>query len=315
MALMLDTIKLSQLKKALESADAPTVGDWVAGVEVDQLCFFHARGHGIHRIGFMASFDDDGELKTDVMDMVCHYKIEGLDVMVEVTSDSKVNLEKLLQYAATSKFHLSFLPPPAGAPADEWEGYLNRLREVIHLFFGYRNFSTEIHPVTGYIQYLMCEALGHQPTQISTDPYIESRFVTPVPVPKMDHLKGQLRTDLMDLFGGDEGLRELMNTLGYAITRRLETLAHESELLQGGKEKGFLSDCFINGLLFRKPRFQVEPHSRYVRKRLSGTANRFSKFTFPAQNRPPRRTYRPVINGVRLRRGARIWNGQILRRT
>ena len=123
----------------------------------------------IKELGFVFVLDDEGTIDETLMDLIITYKLNNIEVVVEVPIDLLVNKKitpaYLMQLASNIGFAISLLPPkhPINDVAYSFEEYQSVLLAVLKEMQQRPNFDKPIYPINSYFDYLILEkVIGEQ---------------------------------------------------------------------------------------------------------------------------------------------------------
>ena len=194
----------------------------VWGVEVDELIltpFAH-----IVFLGLVCKFED-GTLSNDVLDLAIAHAINGVEVILEAPHDAKFDIEKLVIDASNGDFGVAFLAPAEDAGDSEWLSYMDRLAVAARLISQKKNIKRPIFPVSAFYEYLMGEVIDYTPQQMTTDAYIQDRYVTGWSIERLDQVKERLREAIYEAEGGRVAFEEKVKSIMYAVKEKMDEMA------------------------------------------------------------------------------------------
>lgn len=205
------------------------------GVVVDE--YTSDTNPNLREISILAACDEDDQdnLSLDVIDCILSYTTYGASVILEVGPDLDLEPSSLVVMAGSTRFDLSILPPESlkneltesnKADADQ---YVERLIAFCDPWLNTPSSVTSIHPFNGYFAYLIGQQLGHKPEKVTTDSYMDYRFVQSFSESAMDYIKDRLTAYIYNFMGGEEGLSKYAHTLAAAIYKQVEDIAGKIE--------------------------------------------------------------------------------------
>ncbi len=177
---------------------------------------------GIKTAGLLVRMEDD-ELDMLVMDVGISYGLAGVDVILEVPFDLKIeglDAKYLMGMAANAGFSISVLPPAEDTDENR-EIYKKSLGCFAGAYLGQSNFNGFVYPVSSFLEYLHSECITDVSDYKATDPYMIEAFVDCTTKDFSDDFKVSLREDIYEAFGGKDGFESYSNEVMsqiYAIT-------------------------------------------------------------------------------------------------
>lgn len=189
----------------------------------------------LKEIGILADCDEDDKdnLSLDVIDCILAYSTFGSSVILEVPYSLDLEPSSLVIMAGTTRFDLSILPPESlkkelsDLNVKDADGYVDRIISFCEPWFKNPASVTSIHPFTGYFSYLVGRELGHKPASITSDNYMQYRFVDTFSVSAMDYVKEKLTTYIFEMMGGEQEFRKYAHTLAATVYKQVEDIADE----------------------------------------------------------------------------------------
>lgn len=208
-----------KLSKLLEQDDVPS---HVYGVEVDT--YVNNFPANLKEVGVLLKKDDD-DVDFAVLDIVISLNSKGKKVLCEQPFDVVLNPASLVPTMHSLGADISILMPESLTKGNI-EAYISRLEEYARFWMSDSAYSVNILPISGFYQYMINNVFGHQPKQITEDPYIQKSFVDGVSMKEMDYIKDRLKAVIFDIFGGEEEFSIHAHSIGASTIK--------SEVLQAG---------------------------------------------------------------------------------
>lgn len=189
----------------------------------------------LKEIGILAAFDEDDaeNLSLDVIDCILSYSTFDASVILEVSEEINLEPSSLVIMAGTTRFDLSILPSKSLAQdlsdsnQKDADNYVEKLISYCRPWMSNPSSVTSIYPFVGYFSYLVASELGHKPESITTDDYMDVRFVQAISPSVMDYIKEKLTQFIYDEMGGEEEFRKYAHTLGAVLYKRVESVAQD----------------------------------------------------------------------------------------
>ena len=176
----------------------------------------------IKELGFVFVLDDEGTIDETLMDLIITYKLNNIEVVVEVPIDLLVNKKitpaYLMQLASNIGFAISLLPPkhPINDVAYSFEEYQSVLLAVLKEMQQRPNFDKPIYPINSYFDYLILEkVVGEQAKEKfkPTDSYILNHYIKYVTEEQSDAFKEAIKNSLYDFYGGQESFDIMISSM------------------------------------------------------------------------------------------------------
>lgn len=198
------------------------------GVKVDG--YTSDTNPNLKEVGILAACDEDDadNLSLDVIDCILAYSTFDASVILEVPEEIDLEPSSLVIMAGTTRFDLSVLPPKSlleelsesnQADADK---YLEKLYSFCKPWMNNPSSVTSIYPFVGYFSYLVGNELGYEPEQLTTDDYMNTRFVQSLSPSVSEYVKKKMTNFIHDQMGGEEEFRKYAHTLGAVVYKRVE---------------------------------------------------------------------------------------------
>lgn len=203
------------------------------GVAVDE--YTSDTNPNLKEIGILAGCDEDDRdnLSLDVIDCILAYSTFGSSVILELPWALTLEPSSLVIMAGTTRFDLAVLPPESlkddlsESNQKDADAYVERVISFCAPWVKNPASVTSIHPFTGYFAYLIGSELGHKPGSITTDDYMQYRFVDSFSVSAMDYVKQKLTTYIYEMMGGEDEFKRYAHTLAATIYKQVEGIAEE----------------------------------------------------------------------------------------
>lgn len=185
----------------------------IFGIEVDQ---YTPEVHNeITTIGFIVKKDIDGEIDLDTMDVVLSYITYGKKVLLELPFEEKIDPSELMAIARSIGVDISILPPKEKDGTNIKE-YTDLLIVYAKKWFGELGNKTQVHPVTGFFEYLVFRTYGETNT-ITRNPYFQKNFVDTLDDKEMDYIKNCLTDVIHGFFDGPDRFNKYIHTCGFNL--------------------------------------------------------------------------------------------------
>lgn len=215
------------LSELVESQNGET-GSYY-GVVVDKFC--SNRINGADRISFLAALDDPDQISFDVIDTMIQYRQAKANVLLEIPFDFPLPAQHVLVLANSISAGI-VIAPPAEKNAENWAMWASQVKDYARALFQVVGFSSEILPVTSYVQYMAMQVMGYTPDTLTDDVMMHRYFEQDMDVAMMDALKSEMHAIILEGNGGEEQFEMLvqstLSALNDSVTtegkNRLETL-------------------------------------------------------------------------------------------
>lgn len=189
----------------------------------------------LKEIGILAAFDEDDvdNLSLDVIDCILAYSTFDASVLLEIPQELNLEPSSLVIMAGTTRFDLSILPPTSLSEAlssenqDDADEYVDKIISYCRPWMNNPSSAISIYPFVGYFSYLVASELGHKPESITTDDYMDVRFVQAISESAMDYIKVKLTQFIHDEMGGEEEFKKYAHTLGAVLYKRVESVVED----------------------------------------------------------------------------------------
>lgn len=211
-------MKITELA-TLPASPAPVL--W--NVEVDGECF--TPPPGLETIGLVWQGDAPDTISDALIDTIIAFGLSGVEVILEVRPDQKVDPDYVLTVAGNAGFSVAAVPPEDAAGLNAWgeqcAGFAKALLTT-------PNFSKTLFPATGYLSYLIAENFAGAERLDPTDAYTVGRFVDAAPVEWSDACKQRMKAAMADQLGGEDALRDFLSALIRGLYDEAEKYINEA---------------------------------------------------------------------------------------
>ena len=206
---MAHIIKFGPQKLSALIAENSYVSGSYYGIEVDN--FFSNPIKHADRVSFVAALDDPSSLSFDLMDALIQYHQAKIETLLEVPFDFSLPAETILVIANSVNCGV-VISPPGEKTAENWATWKKQVLAYAQAMFKVPNFSKEILPVTGYVQYMAMQIMGYTPEGLTDDAMMYEYFEKDMDTPTMDALKSELHQVVLDGHGGKEGFETVVQS-------------------------------------------------------------------------------------------------------
>lgn len=205
------------------------------GVKVDE--YSSDTNSNLKDVGFLGACDEDDpeNISLDVIDSILSYSTFDSSVILEIPNDLNLDPSSLVIMANTTRFDLSILPPKSlrddlnDDNKRDADDYISKIISYCDPWFNNPTGVSSIYPFTGYFAYLIGNELGYKPDSITTDRYMNIRFVESMSISVMDYIKEHLTHYIYEVMGGETEFQKYAHTLAAIIYRQVEEIADEFE--------------------------------------------------------------------------------------
>lgn len=203
------------------------------GVKVDG--YTSDTNSNLKEVGILAACDEDdpNSLSLDVIDCILAYSTFDASVILEVPDEIDLEASSLVIMAGTTRFDLSVLPPESlkedlgkNNQADT-DRYIQKVTDFCRPWLSNPASVTSIYPFVGYFSYLIASELGHRPEKLTTDDYMDIRFVQGLSPSVSEYVKAKLTSFIHEEMGGEEEFRKYAHTLGAVLYRQVESVVSD----------------------------------------------------------------------------------------
>jgi hypothetical protein len=199
------------------------------GVVVDKFC--SNRLNGADRISFLAALDDPDQISFDVIDTLIQYRQAKANVLLEIPFDFPLSAQHVLVLANSISAGIVIAPPAEKTP-ENWEIWGSQVKDYARALFQVVGFSSEILPVTSYVQYMAMKVMGYTPSTLTDDVMMHRYFEQDMDIAMMDSLKSEMHAIILEGNGGADQFEVLVQSTLSAINdsvtaegkQRLDTL-------------------------------------------------------------------------------------------
>ena len=198
------------------------------GVEIDED-IFDPPAH-IRTIGLLWEGDAPDAISDRLIDTIIAFNLAGAEVILELRPTDDVDHTYLLTLAGNAGFSVAAVPPK---DQTELEAWCRQCAGLARALLTVPNFSGDLFPVTGYISYLTLELFAGAEAMAPTDPYTILRFTSQTPTNWSDAAKAEMRAEMSQMLGGEEGLRDYIGAILKAI--QAETKSQLIDMLRDRK--------------------------------------------------------------------------------
>lgn len=194
------------------------------GVEVDEIVTRPPLG--LRQIGLLWDGEAPDMISDNLIDSVISFSLAGVEVIVEIRPEDRIDHDYMLVIAANAGFCISAIPPERKSGVETWSNQCARFADAL---MAASNFSGNLYPVSGYLTYLVMEYFGGAKAAVPSDLYTRQRFAEQVPQNWSDIAKSHMRKSLSDAAGGENELKGYLGSIlkaihGEARRQRLQQL-------------------------------------------------------------------------------------------
>jgi len=202
------------LLSELVSLDEDTQMGLYYGIGVDG--YFQDMPSFVKEIGLMV-YEDEGTISLDLLDVLLACESSGIKTTLEVPADFSGNLEELILTASNCGSQVSLLTPENQLP-ESMDKYGERLKSVAKRWVSDTSSPKFIYPISSYFIYLVGEAVGYKPEEMTTDEYTKDIFVDGFSsIEEMDKIKDSIKEGILEGLGGENALLEFSHTLAQSL--------------------------------------------------------------------------------------------------
>lgn len=186
----------------------------IYGVVVDE--FLPSTLSGLEEIGFLL-IEEEGDFSLDLMDSILSYTTIHTKVVLEVPFESEIEPSKVMAFALSCGLTVSVLPPQD--LKNNINTYAEKLETYGSLWLNQLTTKNSLYPVSGYLQYLIQDCFSFKPDTISTDNYINNRFVNGYDIEDLDKVKDLIKPSVYNHFGGYDRFEIFCHSLAKASVK------------------------------------------------------------------------------------------------
>lgn len=186
----------------------------VYGVSIDG--YFSKVPSNLKEIGIVIPSDSE-DLDLDTLDVIISLVNHGISTILEVPYDSVISPEAL--YPTLNSIGVEVcLAPPVEFSNVSLERYIKTLSDFATFILSINYAKSAVQPISGFMNFLVCNEFGYVPLKVTSDAYMASRF--DIPIETMDLIKQQLETVIIQALGGATEFKNICHGVALSIIDR-----------------------------------------------------------------------------------------------
>ncbi|WP_146147040.1 hypothetical protein [Photobacterium kishitanii] len=161
----------------------------------------------IKRISFLADINEHNEITPSFYTKLVSWRLKKKsDVIVEIPSNKECNVKNALNFVSNLECELSLLPPDENK-SEEKERFVKNSCVVMESLLSV-NRRMYVYPVSGYLEFLIGEAIAGITTATPTDEYVIDTFYSKMSPEFVLEFKESIKKVVYDFFGGESEFKK-----------------------------------------------------------------------------------------------------------